>query len=111
MPTSANAKVSPPFFQPDEKFHRRRIADWALWANQGHLANVGTVTLGTGTVATVVADSRVSFQSVPILQPSTQNAASAQATTFVSTVSAGGFTITHASGGSADRAYRYALLG
>ncbi len=110
MPTSANAKVSPPFFQPDEKFHRRRIADWALGAYQGHLANVGTVTLGTGTVATVVTDSRVSFQSVPILQPSTLPAASATAV-YVSTVSAGGFTITHTTSGSADRAFRYALLG
>jgi hypothetical protein len=111
MAASAQAGVAVPIFQPEETKHRRNISGWAQWVNQGHLQNTGTVTLGTGTVATVVVDSRVSINSVPVLQPATQNAASAQATTFVSTISAGGFTITHASIGSADRVLRYALLG
>lgn len=111
MAASAQAGVAVPIFQPDETRHRRKMADWATWVNQGHLANTGTVTLGTGTVATVVTDARVSINSVPILQPATANAASGVATTFVSTVSAGGFTITHSSNGSADRVLRYALLG
>lgn len=110
MAASAQAGVAVPIFQPEETRHRRNISGWAQWINQGHLQNTGSVTLGTGTVATVVSDTRVSINSVPILQPSTLPAASATAV-YVSTVSAGGFTITHTSSGSADRAFRYALLG
>lgn len=111
MTASAQAGVSVPVFQPNDQFHRRQIAQWAQWVNQGHLANTGLATLSTSVLSTVVLDSRVSINTVPILQPSTANALSAAPAAYVSTISAGGFTITHASSNAADRIFRYALLG
>jgi hypothetical protein len=111
MAASAQAGVSIPFFQPDEKRHRRDIATWSQWVNQGHLQNTGTVTLTAGGTSTVVTDSRVGVNTVPVLQPATANAASAIASVYVSTVGNGSFTITHASSGSSDKTFRYALLG
>lgn len=111
MAASAQAGVSIPFFEPDEKRHRRNIAAWAQWVNQGHLANTGVVTLGTGTAATVVTDSRIGINSVVILQPSTSEGLSAAPTVYVSTVSAGGFTIVHSSTVTTGKSFRFALLG
>lgn len=106
-----DAGVGVPSFQPDEKRHRRDISVWAQWVNQGHLANVGSVTLRTSQTTTVITDDRVSINTVPLLTPTTANAAAAQATTYVSTVTNGSFTLTHASTTTADRAFKYALLG
>lgn len=111
MANSTRTGVSIPFFAPDERQHRRNIADWAQWANQGHLANVGNVTLGASTVSTVVADSRVSVNSWVGLAPRTADALSAQPTVFVSTVMDGTFTITHSSSVSTTKTFKYALLG
>jgi hypothetical protein len=45
------------------------------------------------------------------LTPTTANAASAIAATYISTITNGSFIITHASSASVDRTFRYALLG
>lgn len=111
MAASAQAGVSIPFWEPDEKRHRRNISQWAQWINQGHLANVGSVTLAAGTASTILSDARIGINTVPILQPATANALSAYPTVYVSTISAGGLTITHSSTAAADKTFRYALLG
>lgn len=111
MPASAQAGVSVPVFQPDETRHRRQIADWSQWANQGHLANVGNVTLTASTVSTDVVDARVSINTFVGLQPQTANAASAVPSVFVSTITNGSFTLTHNNSASVDKSYRYSLLG
>ena len=111
MPASAGSRLGPPQFQPDEKLHRRSIANWAFEANQGHLANVGVVTLTTGTAATVVTDFRVGPNTVIGLMPTTLNAAEALASTYISGRSAEAFTITHANTSTADRAFAYSVLG
>lgn len=111
MASTAQAGVYVPTFQLDEQRHRKKIASWAQWINQGHLANVGNLTLLSGTVSTVVVDSRVSLNSFIGLEPTTANALSAAPKTFVSTTTKGSFTLTHASTGSGDCNFRYCLLG
>lgn len=105
------AGVPIPFFQPDEKIHRRNIASWAQWANQGHLANTGSVTLRASQTTTTVTDERVSINTVPVLTPASSTAAATSPTVWVSTVTAGSFTITHSSTAAVDKTFRYALLG
>lgn len=105
------AGVPIPFFQPDEKIHRRNIASWAQWANQGHIACTGTVTLTPSATTTTVTDDRVSINTCPVLTPATSTAAATIATVWVSTVTSGSFTITHASTAATDKTFKYALLG
>lgn len=107
----STAGVGIPFYQPDEKIHRRNLASWAQWINQGHLANTGSVTLRANQTTTTVTDERVGINTVPVLVPTTANAAGAIGTTYISTVTGGSFTITHANTATADRAFKYALLG
>lgn len=111
MPTTADAGVSVPVFQPDQERHRRKIADWTLQANQGHIQCVGNVTLAASTVSTDVVDSRVGINSFIGLMPMTANALSAGPTAWVSTIGSGTFTITHANSATADKTFRYCLLG
>ena len=111
MVASTNAGVGVPGYQPDETQHRRNIAQWCQWVNQGHLSNTGSVTLTANATTTTVTDSRVSLNSVPVLQAATANGASAMPTTYISTVTNGSFTITHANTAAVDKTFKYALLG
>lgn len=111
MAVSAGSRPAPSNFIPDDETHRRSIAAYLREAHQGHLGNVGTVTLGTSTAATVVVDFRVGPYSVIHLMPTTSNAAAALTTTYISSRSAEAFTISHASTTTADRAYAYSVLG
>lgn len=113
MPASADARTAVSPFMPDGALHRRQIASWANQVHVGHLANTGTVTLTANAQSTTVADSRVSFNSFVGFMPLTANAASelAGGGMWVSTQANESFTITHTSAASADRQFRYALLG
>lgn len=111
MPTSANAGVIIPTFQLDEQKHRQKISEWAKQVNQGHIKNVGTLTLAPSTVSTTVADARVGGSSFIGLSPTTANAASAVSSVFVSTVGVQTFTLTHASTASVDKKFTYCVLG
>lgn len=111
MAISAGSRLAPTGFVPDEQQHRRLIAQWMREAHQGHLGNVGTVTLGTSTAATSVVDFRVGVNSFIGLMPTTANAASAIAATYVSSRSAEGFTISHANNATNDRTFVYCVLG
>ena len=111
MAATAQAGVSIPSFQPDEIRHRRNIATWAQWVNQGHLQNVGNITLVASSATTAVVDARVGVVSFIGFMPLTANALSAGPTVWVSSQSAGGFTITHANSASVDKSFRYSILG
>jgi hypothetical protein len=111
MASTAQAGVYVPTFQQDEVRHRKKIASWAQWVNQGHLANVGNVTLNAGATTTVVNDSRAGLNTYVGLSPTTANGASAAATCWISSFGKGTFTITHANSASVDKSYRYCLLG
>jgi hypothetical protein len=74
---------------------------------------VGSVTLKTSVTSTTVSDPNCAEGTVPILVPTTADAAAALATTFipVASVANGSFLIEHASAASTDRVFLYALHG
>lgn len=111
MAATAQAGVSIPTFQPDEIRHRRNIAAWSQWVNQGHLQNTGSVTLAAGAGTTVVIEDRCGAMTFIGFMPLTANALSAGPTVRVSSQSVGGFTITHANSAAADKTFRYCILG
>ncbi|MCC6779916.1 MAG: hypothetical protein IT537_25335 [Hyphomicrobiales bacterium] len=71
----------------------------------------GTVTLTPGATATTVERANADIRAVVLLAPRSAAAAAAQATTFVSSVTRTGFTITHANAPSTNRTFGYAVLG
>ena len=97
---------------PNEK-DPRKVATAINKIIEGRTDNYGSVTLGTSTVTTVVtlADSQISENSVIAMSPRTANAAAALGTTYVSAVSNGAFTLTHASSAQTDRTFDYAWIG
>ena len=74
---------------------------------------VGTVTLATSSATTVVSDRNCAAGSVPLLIPASANAATeiGNGTLYISTVTNGGFTISHANSATTGRSFLYALLG
>lgn len=74
---------------------------------------VGTVTLATGAAATTVAAPNCAAGSTPMLTPATANAATelGDGTLYVSAVTNGSFTITHANSATTGRTFFYAILG
>ena len=73
----------------------------------------GTVTLKASATSTTVSDPNCATGTVPILVPTTADAAAAVATTFIPTdsIANGSFVIEHASAASTDRTFLYALHG
>lgn len=73
----------------------------------------GTVTLATSAATTVVTDSNCAAGTVPLLMPVTANAATevGNGTIYVSAVTNGSFTITHANAATTGRTFLYALQG
>lgn len=78
---------------------------------QGRSYAIGTVTLTASATSTVVSAPNCAAQSAVFLSPSTADAAAALASTFISSVGQGTFTITHASAASTDRTFAYVALG
>jgi hypothetical protein len=74
---------------------------------------VGVVTLTASATSTTKTDKNCAAGTVPILVPTTANAAAALGTTYIptATVSNGSFVIQHASAASVDRTFLYALHG
>jgi hypothetical protein len=74
---------------------------------------VGTVTLTVSVATTTVTDGNCASGSVPILVPTTANAAAevGNGTMYVSAVATGSFTITHANSATTLRTFLYALHG
>lgn len=94
----------------DEK-DQRKINTAIQQLEQGRL-NVGaTCTLRASQTTTTVAAPNCGAGSQVQLTPKTANAAAALATTYVSAVGNGTFTITHASNAQTDRTFGYACIG
>lgn len=75
---------------------------------------VGTVTLAVSpATSTTVSDRNCAPGAVPILVPTTANAAAAQATNYIpkATIGNASFVIQHAASAAADRTFIYALHG
>lgn len=78
---------------------------------QGRLNAGGSFTLRTANTTTTVTAPNCGARSQVLLSARTANAAAALATTYVSAVGNGSFTVTHASNAQADRTFGFACLG
>lgn len=78
---------------------------------EGRSNAVGAATLTAGTTTTVVSAETCGEGSVILLSPKTANAAAAVATTYVSAVTNGSFTLTHANNAQTDRRFGYVAIG
>jgi len=76
----------------------------------GKVNAIASVTLTANATSTIVADLRCTSSSVIGLMPTTANAATALATTYI-TVTNKSFTITHANTSTTDRTFHYSVLG
>jgi hypothetical protein len=74
---------------------------------------VGSVTLATGASSTTVTTENCAAGSVPILVPTSANAAAefGNGTIYVSAVTNGAFTIAHANSATTGRTFLYAVMG
>ena len=74
---------------------------------------VGTVTLTASAATTTVTSENINANAVPVLVPQTANAAAeiGAGTIYVSDVSAGSFTLTHANNAQTDRTFYFLTLG
>jgi hypothetical protein len=73
----------------------------------------GTFTLAAGATTTTVAAPTCAAGSVPILVPTTANAAAeiGNSTLYLGAVGKGNFTVTHANNGQIDRTFLFVCLG
>lgn len=78
---------------------------------KGRSNATGTVTLTANAASTVVTAINCGSDSYPFLAPMTANAAAALATTYVSAVSNGSFTLTHANNAQVDKTFGFVCLG
>lgn len=95
----------------EQTAHRYTLATAINQLLKGRSNNTGQVTLTPGATTTTVVDNQFNSDMVPLLMPTTANAAAALATTYVSARSKGSFTLTHANTGSADRTFLYVRWG
>lgn len=96
---------------PDEKEHRRKIAEGAERALEGKLRSVNTVTLTANQATSTLSDKRIGPASFIGFMPTTANAAAEIATMYVSAQADESATITHANNAQTDRTFTYIVLG
>lgn len=78
---------------------------------QGRSLATGTVTLTASATSTTVRADNCGDESLIVLSPLTANAAAALATTYVSDVTNGSFTLTHANNAQTDRNFGWEARG
>jgi hypothetical protein len=78
---------------------------------QGRLNAGGSLTLAHGATSTTVVAPNCGAASAVLLTAKTANAAAALATTYVSAVANGSFTLAHANSAQTDRIFGFACLG
>lgn len=78
---------------------------------KGRMNCTGSVTLTANAASTVVSDNQFNSDQVPLLIPTTANAAAAIATTYVSARAGGSFTLTHANNAQTDKSFLYVRIG
>lgn len=105
--------MSLPYLQlsgPDA-LHRQLIAETINKMLSGRANNAGTLTLTAGATTTAVIDPAFESSMVPILIPTTANAAAAVTNVYLSTRVNGSFTLTHANTATTDRTFLYVRWG
>lgn len=80
-----------------------------LFAGRNNACGSFTITVSAAT--TTVTATNCSVDSKVLLTPTSASAAAEAASTYVSAVSAGSFTVTHPNNATADRTFSYAALG
>lgn len=78
---------------------------------QGRSNAIGSCTLTASATSTVVTAENCGDESKVFLMPETANAAAAVATTYITAVGNGSFTITHANNAQTDRRFSYVAIG
>jgi hypothetical protein len=78
---------------------------------EGRRNTTGSFTLAANTTITTVTHSNFGAASVPKWSPTTANAATALATTYVSSRANGSFVLTHANNAQTDRTFCYSIDG
>lgn len=89
----------------------KRVIDTINLILKGRMNNTGSVTLTANAATTAVSDNRFESSMVPLLTPTTANAATALATTYVSARDTGTFTLTHANDAQTDKTFLYVRVG
>lgn len=95
----------------NETLHRAQIADAINGLIDGKLNVTGSITLTANVASTVVSDNKFESNMVPVLIPTTANAAAALANVYLSARSQGSFTLTHANNAQVDRTFLYVRFG
>ncbi|AOI76057.1 hypothetical protein [Burkholderia sp. NRF60-BP8] len=96
---------------PNEREHRRQIAQLANNLLQGKMNTVIQVTLTPSATTTTVTDKRIGGYTGLFFSPLTANAAAALSGLYVSAQHNGSATLTHASTASVDRTFNVLLVG
>lgn len=78
---------------------------------KGRQNNHGSVTLDANVTSTDIVDTRIKLSMRVFLSPKTANAAAALTNVYVSAVTDGGFTITHANTATTNRTFEYVFVG
>lgn len=89
----------------------RRLVDAVYQLVEGRNNAVDRFTLRAGFTTTVVTHPNCSMDCEPQFSARTANAAAALATTYISAVDQGSFTLTHANNGQTDRTFGYTVTG
>ena len=78
---------------------------------EGKSNNTGEITLAAGgATSTTINDERIGYNSVMLLMPTTANAASIIASTYISATNKGNAVITHSANILTDKTYRYLIV-
>lgn len=89
----------------------RVLVDALYQLVEGRHNAFGELTLTPNAGTTTVDHPNCSDDSVVLLSPRTANAAAAIATTYVSAVARGSFTLTHANNAQVDKTFDYSVAG
>ena len=102
-----------PRLLPDEKEHRRQIAQMINdQLNHGKFNCTITVTLAVSpAVTTTLTDERIGYGSYVDFMPTTANAATAKTSIYVTNRIKGSLTINHASNVAVDQTFTVVILG
>lgn len=96
--------------RPNER-NPQKIVDAIIQLTEGRNNAVDVFTLTPGATTTTVKHPNCSIDCQPQFSPRTPNAAAALATTYISNVAQGQFTLTHANNAQVDRTFGYTVTG
>lgn len=106
------ARPKPQEDMPDERQHRRQLAQQLTTTIQGRIDCTLSLTLTANVASTTITDSRISLSTAVLAMPTTANAAAEiGAGTMYFTPSAGQCVVTHANNAQIDRTFTMALIG